>query len=420
MKKLQQIFTVTALMMIALTFTPLTNMSAEAIANDKLTSHEAASNLNAVLGAFSIENFWEQRGGHPKPYQAGISMCLSEGESATFTNNITTTTVTAGNVCGNYLVVSDVSFLGPYTEDFIRALILSQGYGFTDVLFTNGMGVSIDDPSLTIFTNQQGQIFQGDSTLNEAVYVNASFADIAPISGALAEPVVISGVEYLVIEADSIDHYSNGISNPQEAILGILEPFTGVQCSDCTDLPIEVIDYDVEALSGSCQIQTNIKTQSETQFSHFEIERGINGVHYMVIDTLRGGVGNESIGADYYHLDDPGPGTFYYRYRAVNTDGTYEYSEVNVVTSDCHPLEEVTISPNPASNGFFRIKVPDFFLHNGNARLNFFDSMGRNLGNLPISELETLVSTRELASGAYFINATGSGRTQTLPIVVRN
>jgi hypothetical protein len=121
-------------------------------------------------------------------------------------------------------------------------------------------------------------------------------------------------------------------------------------------LPVTLLDF--KATAQQDQVELNWLTASESNSSHFEIERSIDNENYLTLgNTLA--AGNSTIVTSYRFVDpDPFTGTTYYRLKMVDLDGSFEYSPVRAV----YYLNEKNLSvfPNPASSDGINVEVPEF------------------------------------------------------------
>jgi Secretion system C-terminal sorting domain len=91
-------------------------------------------------------------------------------------------------------------------------------------------------------------------------------------------------------------------------------------------LPIQLINF--EAFSESNTVSLNFTTASESDNSHFEIERSTDGRTFNKVGEVKG-AGTTSQEQRYSFVDEaPVKGTNYYRLKQVNFDGSFEFSKV--------------------------------------------------------------------------------------------
>ncbi len=90
-------------------------------------------------------------------------------------------------------------------------------------------------------------------------------------------------------------------------------------------------------------------TASQEAFSHFEIERSGNGADFISIDNIHGTANTLEV-SNYSLMDRiPLTGRNYYRLKMVDLDGTYEYSNVVVLSTNKND-NIISVYPNPAKD----------------------------------------------------------------------
>ena len=98
----------------------------------------------------------------------------------------------------------------------------------------------------------------------------------------------------------------------------------------CDPLPVVLSNFSAQSIN--CQAELKWHTEDGFNFSHFMVERSIDGRRFTAI-------GQEPASdpvADYVLLDDLLSGSIhYYRLKMVDHDGTYDYSNVISVRPDC-------------------------------------------------------------------------------------
>ncbi|PSR14082.1 MAG: hypothetical protein C7N36_05380 [Bacteroidetes bacterium] len=87
------------------------------------------------------------------------------------------------------------------------------------------------------------------------------------------------------------------------------------------------------------------QTAREIDFSHFEVERSLDGVHFAKTGTVPGG---NSINGAYQFVDDRPLSHNYYRLRQVDRDGTFDYS--TMIFLENKRQAAIGISPTPATD----------------------------------------------------------------------
>jgi hypothetical protein len=166
-------------------------------------------------------------------------------------------------------------------------------------------------------------------------------------------------------------------------------------------LPLDLIDFSVELENQEAMISWI--TENEEALSHFEIERSTDGIKFETINMIPAKGNNGDL--TYYDAIDtkPNSGVNYYRLRSVDFDGTYYYSDIEVIEIKETNITTVQVYPNPTTDW---IKV--------NAEttvetINIMDMNGRTIINTTVQDSFGEVNVSDLPKGQYFININFEG-----------
>jgi hypothetical protein len=199
----------------------------------------------------------------------------------------------------------------------------------------------------------------------------------------------------------------------------------GIQNYGSVVLPVELISYS-GAINTDGQVALNWSTATETNNSHFTIERSTNGLTFVEIGRVVGH-GNSSQRIDYTYADlTPASGTNYYRLKQTDYNGHYEYKgivavEVIMNAGGC----VLSVFPNPCQ---------------GNCTVNFSDCPGDSDGMITLQMIDAggqVVSEQipersaaggftshvdtdnNLKPGVYVVRATSSRKTYAERAVIK-
>ena len=177
------------------------------------------------------------------------------------------------------------------------------------------------------------------------------------------------------------------------------------------DLPVELLSFTATAAGSDVLLQWS--TAGETNNAGFEIQREAGDRSFSVIGFVPAG---DPHGDRYRFVDTPpSAGTWRYRLRQIDLDGSETFSPVVAVTSGVLPAAPfLTVWPNPALDlvhvHFDGTPAGDIVLR---------DLLGRELRRLPATGVTTL-PLDGLPAGFYRIEAaTGAGRVGALLRIVR-
>jgi hypothetical protein len=121
----------------------------------------------------------------------------------------------------------------------------------------------------------------------------------------------------------------------------------------CSFLPVGLTEFSGEYNEVTRSNKLHWVTESETNNDYFIVERSGNGGHFTAIADIDG-AGNTSTETNYTYYDPVEvSGTYYYRLKQVDFDGSYTYSNVISIENgmaDSHFFG--SIFPNPAKTSF--------------------------------------------------------------------
>lgn len=161
-------------------------------------------------------------------------------------------------------------------------------------------------------------------------------------------------------------------------------------------------------------------TSSESNTSHFEVERSIDAVHFEMIGRVS--AAGSSSNDIKYSLRDPyiAEPVNYYRLKMVDRDGRSRYSEVLLIKNPQRSLQAVRVLSNPFGN-----QIELLFSQIPSQRVRFIlrDMNGRTYYNkeLQISSNRWMldVSRLTLSQGSYVLEVNTGGEKKSFLIVKR-
>lgn len=179
-------------------------------------------------------------------------------------------------------------------------------------------------------------------------------------------------------------------------------------------LPIRLL-YFTAALEND-QAVLRWATDMEENFDHFEVQRSIsNGLNFETISEVQG-AGYNTVTLQEYHYIDPNPqiGINYYRLKAVDLDGTFEYAGVAAVIYN--GVKKFEVYPNPASAE--QISFVTNFSPSEEDRIVLISSTGKLILDKPVSGMHDRTIKESLQSGIYFLRYTSRDYVRTIRVAV--
>ncbi|MEO6134683.1 MAG: T9SS type A sorting domain-containing protein [Ginsengibacter sp.] len=181
-----------------------------------------------------------------------------------------------------------------------------------------------------------------------------------------------------------------------------------------TALPVSLANYKIDCFGK--QINLSWETLSESNSSHFEIERSVKGNNWLTIGSIEA-AGNSNIVKEYKFADSPTENAFY-RLKQVDKDGKFTYSLVE--KSKCNVERTgVTVYPIPAQN---ILNIVTNVTKNSAVEIRIFDVAGREVkrsNSMLRAGYNTIqVNTNGLASGQYILRMEGTEISKTVKITI--
>lgn len=175
-------------------------------------------------------------------------------------------------------------------------------------------------------------------------------------------------------------------------------------------LPVTLISFTAKASNNNVALAW--KSTSESNLSHYIVQRSINGVDFTDLTTV---TANNTAGVfNYAFLDKtPGFGSNYYQLVSVDTDGKTQTSELRSVTLGAN-VASVTAYPNPTIN---QLNVSGLVAGD---IIKLFNTSGQLIANQ--STVNNQVSTLDMSNvkpGLYILSIENSGKVSSSHRIVK-
>lgn len=182
------------------------------------------------------------------------------------------------------------------------------------------------------------------------------------------------------------------------------------KCSPCV-LPMEMISFNGAA--KDCVINLSWQTASETNTDYVMVQRSSNGVNFQDMGRVNA-AGNSTTLQSYSYTDVAViAANNYYRLQQVDGDGSYRYSEIIEVKTNCFKESGISdildVYPNPVGNNELNIRL--YSNKNEVVDIKIMDIFGKlliqNTFDLNEGTNSLQLSPNELSAGTYFIYVAG-------------
>lgn len=272
--------------------------------------------------------------------------------------------------------------------------------------------------SATGYVSESGiaalEYFQKNAQEYLIMYIPGSFcAKVRAINPASSEKTDRSGSLYGAspalgaVSAGGLGDVAHSINSDGTITVYVLCTNNGIGAytTNAAPLPVELSSF-TSAINGS-SVMLSWKTATEQNSYMFEVERSDNGSEFEKVGEVNAH-GNSNT-ENSYSFEDASlqAGSYVYRLKMVDNDGTYEYSSelsVNISTPREFSLMQNFPNPfNPSTTIKFNLPV------DSRVSLTIYDAVGREIavlvnGDLSAGEHSYPIDARRmnLSSGVYF------------------
>lgn len=316
-------------------------------------------------------------------------------KSAEVYNNTVYADATVNNVLVVRLAIWSVA---PKNINFKNNIFYLRGIG-TSYFFANGATYNFNN-----------NIFYTTGSSSEPADVNKRTSDpllLSPSSGVNGfklkpgSPALNTGIN--IPNNGGRDYWGNAVSASGATNIGTYSgPGTNA-------LPIELLNFKAVKVAEGALLTW--ATATETNNSHFEIERSADGMLFNTIANIKGANTSNSNRAYTYTDKDLLQGTYYYRLKQVDVDGKFTYSNVVALNFSLNEKNQLLIYPNP---------VADHLKFSYSAGANkitaeIYDMQGKKVMEKSFSANEaTSIEVGHLKTGLYVLKIITTGTENTV------
>ncbi|MEO0627884.1 MAG: T9SS type A sorting domain-containing protein [Bacteroidota bacterium] len=188
---------------------------------------------------------------------------------------------------------------------------------------------------------------------------------------------------------------------------------------NATTLPVELVSFRAAATSRQTSWLSWV-TATETENSHFEVERSIDGQNWSQIGRVEG-FGDSDVARNYQFEDArPAAGLNYYRLKQVDYDGAFEYTHVVFVDMKSGDDRDLSIFPNPIVNETITLGFRGNWGVAEATDVRIFDLHGRMVAEWQdLASISQTITLPALTPGVYTLVVEGGGEQLTERLVVR-
>ncbi|CAG5076305.1 LamG-like jellyroll fold domain-containing protein [Parvicella tangerina] len=186
-------------------------------------------------------------------------------------------------------------------------------------------------------------------------------------------------------------------------------------------LPIELMSF--EAIGEDHQVNLFWSTSSETNTSHFRIEKSVDGDEWIKVEEVAAG-GNSTSQIDYYTIDnEPYSGKSFYRLVQFDNNGDFKaYNPVPVYISNEEESGSMVLFPNPTSQDNINLSLRE--LSGKKVLVVLRDITGaEHFSKITIvtsaNEIIAIDPSKKLAPGTYLITASSENLIYSEKLIIK-
>ncbi|MDI9366024.1 MAG: autotransporter-associated beta strand repeat-containing protein [Flavobacterium sp.] len=327
------------------------------------------------------------------------------GSSNTATNIVVTNStigqtiffnISGSGMLKNNVTTSDVLY--PIGSNNTYSPVKLNNTGTTDII---GVSVksTIDNTvgDITKVVNKQFAVTPTTAGVtNLAISLGWLLVDQASAFNPASATVINRYNQAIYTETSATVSGAGTITSPYYAKASGYTTFAPFVISNASALPLNLLSFTARKSNGRIAIEW--ATNNEIQVLGFEVERSVDANSFISIANVAAKNGN---GFNNYSAIDANTqtATCYYRLKIINTDGSYQHS--NIVNVSGTQLTTLKAYPNPTTNGFV-LRHP---MANTSTTINLYNVHGQLIKTVTAAAFatQTTIVTSNLASGSYIL-----------------
>ncbi len=196
-------------------------------------------------------------------------------------------------------------------------------------------------------------------------------------------------------------------------------PYIGADEVTTLALPLDLVSFSGKASEHANHLAWSTANESNT--SHFDVERMVNGVDFVKINVVAAAGDSKKV-LDYSFTDNnlvSSVNTYYYRLKMVDQNGDFTYSKIVDVSGALKSTFDAFVSPNP-SNGSVAVSIlnPD----KENASVDVFNLSGKKVANVQITNQDAFYTQTcdwsNLPKGVYVVKVSTASNVKTMKMII--
>ncbi len=213
-----------------------------------------------------------------------------------------------------------------------------------------------------------------------------------PIAGVAAGTTLLPVTMQIVNSASGDNTANNAFDMPVTVLGGSGGP-----------LPITLSEFDGNA--ENCSTNVRWKTSSETNLNKFEIEVSSDGNIFTVAGVVKPSASNTS--GIYQFNWKQGNGKAYYRLKIIDNDGSFTYSKIIPIASNCNEKKFVKVFPNPViANQLLKVNITGYDV---SIKGDLYSATGQFVKSFVLKNGTNELAVDNLSQGFYTLKVSENG-----------
>jgi hypothetical protein len=184
--------------------------------------------------------------------------------------------------------------------------------------------------------------------------------------------------------------------NPYYAKASGYTVFAPFVVSNTSALPLNLLSFTASKINNAVTVAWT--TSNEINIKGFDVERSSDASNFTSIAST---VAKNSSGINYYSTIDANMVTVtsYYRLKIINSDGSYQYS--NIISINNQQLGALKAYPNPATTSFV-LQHPSA---NSTSTISLYNAHGQLIKSIKVLLMatQTNITIDDIVSGTYML-----------------
>lgn len=173
-------------------------------------------------------------------------------------------------------------------------------------------------------------------------------------------------------------------------------------------LPIELLTFTTNTVK--CELMLYWETATTQNLGYFDIEASKDGRNFVPVAQQKPIASNSWVKNSYKFAIPDQYQDHYFRLKAVDLDGTFEYSKILFADTPCKNPYQIRVYPNPNTTQKLTVEINSNQVKD-QVSFIIYDALGRQLftqkSSIQMGINKVVLNTQELSNGVYYIKIIG-------------